>query len=312
MLKKSEFSLERLLSPSDTTQLPSPTHFTWNYALIFHISIPCHNGLDNDDYFSIAPVNLHETLMFQWRIIRRMHSEEAVWQHDAAFDRLILQWILSPSPLCFALSSNRQYPKVAKACLQALLSSGYGYDVIKFGDSLFLCTCIRLDDAVSILHLFTLGLLPSDVLPRPFLPVNDASKCSSSEYNNNGCSLDKCFACWSRRRSTWLSLKHIIAAITCWLIVAFHDRTFFLLSLTPPKTLKFYSSVCNILVGIHLSWCVDGLDSGRVLLHPNPIFCQSSHKCMTFFSIIHRVEWQTGWLVPNCTVPAARVSSSWC
>jgi hypothetical protein len=165
-------------------------------VLIFHISIPCHNRLDNDDYFSIAPVTLHETLMFQWRIIHHMHSEEVVSEHDAAFDRLILQWILSPSPLCFALLSNRQYPKVAKAYLQALLSGGYGYDVIKFGDSLFLHACIKLDDAVSILHLFTLGLPTSDVLPRPFLPVNDASKCSSSECNNNGCCFDKCFVHW--------------------------------------------------------------------------------------------------------------------
>jgi hypothetical protein len=223
-----------------------------NHALIFHMSIPCHNGLDNDDYFSIAPVNFHKTLMFQWRIIRRMHSEEAVSQCDATFDRLILHWILSPSPLCFALSSNRQYPQVAEAYLQALFSGGYGYDVIKFGDSLFLHACIKLDDAVSTLHLFALGL-PSDVLPRPFLPVNDASKCSSSKCNNNGCCLDKRFARWSRRRSTRLSLKHIIAAITCWLVVAFRDRTFFLLSLTPPRTFKFHSSVCNILLGIHLS-----------------------------------------------------------
>jgi hypothetical protein len=279
-LKESELSLERLLSPSDTTQLPSPTHLTRNHALIFHISIPCHNGLDNDDYFSIAPVTLHETLMFQWRIIRYMHSEEAVSERDAAFDRLILHWILSPSSLCFALSSNRQYPQVAEAYLQALFSGGYGYDVIKFGDSLFLHACIKLDDAVSTLHLFALGL-PSDVLPRPFLPVNDASKCSSSKCNNNGCCLDKRFARWSRRRSTRLSLKHIIAAITCWLVVAFRDRTFFLLSLTPPRTFKFHSSVCNILLGIHLSWYVDGLDSGRVLLHPNPVFCQSSHECMS-------------------------------
>jgi hypothetical protein len=187
---------------------------------------------------------------------------------------------LSPSPLCFALSSNRQYTQVAEAYLQALFSGGYGYDVIKFGDSLFLHACIKLDDAVSTLHLFALGL-PSDVLPRPFLPVNDASKCSSSECNNNGCCLNKRFARWSRRRSTGLSLKHIIAAITCWLVVASRDRTFFLLSLTPPKTFKFYPSVCNILVGIHLSWCVDGLDSGRVLLHPNPVFCQLSHECMS-------------------------------
>jgi hypothetical protein len=151
--------------------------------------------------------------------------------------------------------------------------------VIKFGDSLFLHTCIKLDDAVSTLHLFALGL-PSDVLPRAFLPVNDVSKCSSSECNNNGCCLDKRFARWSCRRSTRLSLKHIIAAVTCWLIVvAFRDRTFFLLSLTPPKTFIF--SVCNILVGVHLSWCVDGLDSGRVLFHPNPLFCQSSHERMS-------------------------------
>ena len=204
-LKESELSLKRLLSPSDNAQLPSPTHLTRNHELIFHISIPCHNGLDNDDYFSIAPVTLHEMLMFQWRIIRRMHSEEAVLQRDAAFDRLILQWILSPSPLCFALSSNRQYPKVAEAYLQALLSGGYGYNVIKFGDSLFLHACIKLDDAVSILHLFALGL-PSDVLPCPFLPVNDASKCSSSEYNNNGCCFDKRVARWSRRQSSRLSL----------------------------------------------------------------------------------------------------------
>jgi hypothetical protein len=107
-LKESELSLERLFTPSDTTQLPLPMHLPQNHALIFHISIPCHNGLDNDDYFSIAPVNLHETLMFQWRIICRMHSEEAVSQRDAAFDLLILQWILSPSPLCFALALVKQ------------------------------------------------------------------------------------------------------------------------------------------------------------------------------------------------------------
>jgi hypothetical protein len=83
---------------------------------------------------------------------------------------------------------------------------------------------------------------------------------------------DKRSARWSRRPSTRLSLKHIIAAITCWLVVAFHDRTFFLLSLTPPRTFKFHSSVCNILLGIHLSWYVEGLDLGRVLLHPNPVF----------------------------------------
>jgi hypothetical protein len=71
--------------------------------------------------------------MFQWRIIHHMHSEEAVSECDATFNRLILQWILSPSPLCFALLSHRQYPKVAEAYLQALLSRGYGYDVIKFG-----------------------------------------------------------------------------------------------------------------------------------------------------------------------------------
>jgi hypothetical protein len=149
MSKESELSLERLSSPSDEASLPSLTHLTQNHALIVHISIPCHNGLDNDDYFSIALVALHEALMFQWRIIRHMHSEEAVSERDAAFDRLILQWILSPSPLCFALLSNRQYPKVAKVYLQALLSGGYGYDVIEFGDSLFLCACIKLDGAVS-------------------------------------------------------------------------------------------------------------------------------------------------------------------
>jgi hypothetical protein len=200
-LKESELSLKRLFSPSDNAQLPSPMHLTRNHVLIFHISIPCHNGLDNDDYFSIARVTLCEMLMFQWRIIRRVHSEKVVSQRDAAFDHLILQRILSPFPLCFALSSNRQNPKVTKAYLQALLSVGYGYDVIRFVDSLFLCACIKLDDAVSILHLFTLGL-PSDVLPRPFLPVNDASKCSSSECNNNGCCLDKRFTRWSHRRST--------------------------------------------------------------------------------------------------------------
>jgi hypothetical protein len=96
-----------------------------------------------------------------------------------------------------------------------------------------------------------------------------------------GACFDKCFVRWCRRRSTWLFLNHIIATVTCWLVVAFRDRTFFLLSLTPPKTFKFHSSVCNILVGIHLSWYVDGLDSGRVLLHPNPVFCQSSHERMS-------------------------------
>jgi hypothetical protein len=64
-----------------------------------------------------------------------------------------------------------------------------------------------------------------------------------------------------------------------WLVVAFHDRSFFPLSLIPPKTFKFYSSVINILAGIHFSLCVDGLDSRRVLLHPNPALCQSSHEC---------------------------------
>jgi hypothetical protein len=141
--------------------------------------------------------------------------------------------------------------------------------VINFGNSLFLRACIKLDDAASV---YPALWLPSDVLPCPFLPVNDASTFSPSECNNNGCCFDKRFACWSRRRSTRLSLKHIIAAITCWLVVAFRDRTFFLLSLTPPRTFKFHSSVCNILLGIHLSWYVDGLDSGRVLLHPNPVF----------------------------------------
>jgi hypothetical protein len=58
--------------------------------------------------------------------------------------------------------------------------------------------------------------------------------------------------------------------------LAFGNRTFFF-----SQNIYIYSSVCNILVGIHLSWCVDGLDSGRVLLHPNPVFCQSSHKHMS-------------------------------
>jgi hypothetical protein len=152
--------------------------------------------------------------------------------------------------------------------------------VIKFRNSLFLCACIKLDDAVSILHLFTLGL-PSDVLPCPFLPVNDASTCSPSECNNHSCCFDKRFAHWSRHQSTQLTLKHIIATLTCWLVVAFCNRTFFLLSLTPPKTFKFHSSVCDILVGIPLSWYVDGLDSGKLLLHPNPVFCNSSHEHMS-------------------------------
>jgi hypothetical protein len=56
------------------------------------------------------------------------------------------------------------------------------------------------------------------------------------------------------------------------LVVAFCNRTFFLLSLTPPRTFKFHSFVCNILVGIHLSWYVDSMDLGTVLLHPNPVF----------------------------------------
>jgi hypothetical protein len=167
-LKESELSLERLLSPSDTTQLPSPMHLTQNHALIFHISILCHNGLDNDDYFSIAPVTLHETLMFQWRIICYMHSEEAVSEHDAAFNHLILHWILSPSPLCFALLSNRQYPKVAEAYLQALFSGGYGYDVIKFGDSLFLHACIKLDDAVCVYPTSFRPWTPKRCPPTPF------------------------------------------------------------------------------------------------------------------------------------------------
>jgi hypothetical protein len=94
-LKESELSLERLLSPSDTTQLPLPTHLSRNHVLIFHISIPCHNGLNNDDYFSITPVNLHKTLMFQWRIIHHMHSEEEVSSCDATFNHLLLHWILS-------------------------------------------------------------------------------------------------------------------------------------------------------------------------------------------------------------------------
>ncbi len=84
-------------------------------------------------------------------------------ERDATFNHLILQWILSPSPLGFALLSNRQYPKVTKVYLQALLSGGYGYDVIEFGDSLLLHACIKLDDAVSILNLFALGL-PSECI----------------------------------------------------------------------------------------------------------------------------------------------------
>jgi hypothetical protein len=78
-LKESELSLERLSNPSDEAPLPFTDALDSNYALIVHISIPCHNGLDNDDYFSIATVALQETLMFQWRIIHRMHSEEAVF-----------------------------------------------------------------------------------------------------------------------------------------------------------------------------------------------------------------------------------------
>jgi hypothetical protein len=73
--------------------------------------------------------------------------------------------------------------------------------------------------------------------------------------------------------------------VTCWLIVAFRNITFFLLSLTPPKTFKFYSSVCNIK-------CVDSLDLGRVLLHPSPLFCRSSHKRMS------RSDRDVIW--PNC------------
>ncbi len=42
---------------------------------------------------------------------------------------------------------------------------------------------------------------------------------------------------------------------------------------------SFHSSVCNILAGIHLSLCADGLDLLRVLLHPDPVLCQSSHEC---------------------------------
>ncbi len=136
MLKESELHLERLSSPSDEAPLPSPMHLTQNHALIVHISIPCHSGLDNDDYFSIALATLHETLMFQWRIICCMLSEEAVLECDATFNHLILQWILSPSLLCFALSSNRQYPNVADVYLQALLSGGYGHVMIELGDSL--------------------------------------------------------------------------------------------------------------------------------------------------------------------------------
>jgi hypothetical protein len=51
---------------------------------------------------------------------------------------------------------------------------------------------------------------------------------------------------------------------------------------TNQSSLSFHSSVCNILTGIHFSSCVDGLDSGRVLLHPNPVFCQSSHEWMSW------------------------------
>jgi hypothetical protein len=50
---------------------------------------------------------------------------------------------------------------------------------------------------------------------------------------------------------------------------------------TNRSNLPFHASICNILTGIHLSSCVDGLDLGRVLLHPNPVFCQSSHECMS-------------------------------
>jgi hypothetical protein len=49
---------------------------------------------------------------------------------------------------------------------------------------------------------------------------------------------------------------------------------------TNQSSLSFHSSVHNILTGIHLSSCVDGLDSGRVLLHPNPVFCCSIESWM--------------------------------
>jgi hypothetical protein len=86
----------------------------------------------------------------------------------------------SPISSLLCSLSNRQYPKIVKFYLQALLSGGYGYGVIEFGDSLLLCASIKLDDVM-----FILKGLPSDVLPCLFLPVDDANKCSPTEYNNN-------------------------------------------------------------------------------------------------------------------------------
>jgi hypothetical protein len=65
-------------------------------------------------FASIALVTLHETLIFQWRIICCMCSEEALSERDAAFDHLILQWILSQSLLCFALCQTGSIQRLQK------------------------------------------------------------------------------------------------------------------------------------------------------------------------------------------------------
>ena len=181
--EESELSLETSSSLSDKAPLPSSMHLNVNHAL-FHTGTPYYDGLYNDtDYVSIAPVALHETLQFQWKIDRRMRSEETVLERDATahrhangiglvdcVDSLIQQWILSPALLCFAFSSNRQYPKVTEVYLRALASGGYGYSMIEFWNPLLLDACNMPDDLESILYFFALGL-PNDVLPRQHLPV---------------------------------------------------------------------------------------------------------------------------------------------
>jgi hypothetical protein len=59
--------------------------------------------------------------------------------------------------------------------------------------------------------------------------------------------------------------RHLVGLFTCDMLVDPWDTT-------NRSNLPFHSSICNILTGIHLSSCVDGLDLGRVLLHPNPVF----------------------------------------
>jgi hypothetical protein len=69
--------------------------------------------------------------------------------------------------------------------------------------------------------------------------------------------------------------RYLVGLFICNMLVAPWDTTNW-------SNRSFHCSVCNTLAGIHLSLCIDGLDLGRVLLHPNPaLFYQSSHKWMS-------------------------------